>query len=34
LGILFLGEQLEARQILGGLLVVSSVVLIQAFPQR
>ncbi|MBD1841808.1 EamA family transporter [Coleofasciculus sp. FACHB-64] len=33
LGIVFLGEQLVGRQILGGLLVVSSVVLIQAFPQ-
>ena len=34
LGIIFLGEEFLARQILGGLLVVSSVVLLQAFPQE
>jgi drug/metabolite transporter (DMT)-like permease len=34
LGILFLGEELVARQIIGGLLVVSSVILLQAFHQE
>jgi drug/metabolite transporter (DMT)-like permease len=34
LGIVFLGEQLVAKQVIGALLVVSSVVLLQAFPRK